>query len=476
MTIPYILPVGEQASADYTILLGNKPAQAYSCRVSKVPYNTVWPGCQRPMDQTELASFISFDATRDGQPIIMDVECAWDFDDYAVRPKSAHVEHQRDGRKIHLSFPGPGQYTLEPGGEHGTLHIFVNPAASFDIRMDDPNLIYFGPGVHHPGRVALRSGSTVYIDRNAVVYGYIEETGLSNIRVCGYGILDNSMEIRTDKGPNHSCMQLTKCRNVTVEGIVFRNACSWTATCKACQNITFDRVKLIGMWRYNSDGIDLCNCQNAVIQNSFLRNFDDCIVLKGMPPHDNENVENIVVENCVLWCDWGRALEIGAETCAPYMRDMRFSNCDIIHTMHMAMDIQNSGFALVTDLIFENIRVEYSKYTRKPIYQRDLELSYIDDGVPYLPYLMFAEIRPFYRDRLAPGKPLGQNRNITFRDIAVLADEGLSMPPSLFRGDSPDSDTRDIHIHNLTFNGRKITTLEEANVSYGANASDAYID
>ena len=76
-------------------------------------------------------------------------------------------------------------------------------------------------------------------------------------------------------------------------------------------------VKVIGQWRYNSDGIDLHNMQNAQIIHCFARTFDDCLVIKGVHKvggmdTGHQSVRDILVENCVLWNDWGRALELGA--------------------------------------------------------------------------------------------------------------------------------------------------------------------
>lgn len=34
-------------------------SDVYTCRISKYPFNTVWPGHQRNIDQTELASYVN---------------------------------------------------------------------------------------------------------------------------------------------------------------------------------------------------------------------------------------------------------------------------------------------------------------------------------------------------------------------------------------------------------------------------------
>ena len=180
--------------------------------------------------------------------------------------------------------------------------------------------------------------------------------------------------------------------NVDISGVIFNDASAWTATFFNCDNILVDNIKTIGMWRYNSDGVDFVNSSNGIVRNSFLRNFDDVIVLKGIKGYDHRNVENILVENCVLWCDWGRALEIGAETCADEYRNIVFRNCDIIHASTKAMDLQNGDRANVHMVLFEDIRVEYSKYAMPEVYQESDDMEYVWDGKPNIPWLFYAPL------------------------------------------------------------------------------------
>ncbi|MBR5626378.1 MAG: hypothetical protein IKW74_02005, partial [Thermoguttaceae bacterium] len=51
------IPYGEAVSEDYTLSVNGLAVPVYSCRVSAVPLNQIWPGYQRPLDQTELAGF-----------------------------------------------------------------------------------------------------------------------------------------------------------------------------------------------------------------------------------------------------------------------------------------------------------------------------------------------------------------------------------------------------------------------------------
>ena len=73
-----------------------------------------------------------------------------------------------------------------------------------------------------------------------------------------------------------------------------------------------DRVKIIGCWRYNSDGIDLHNCQRIHIENCFIRTYDDALCIKGNfgvvtpegkdeKPVYSQDCRDYLAENCVIW-------------------------------------------------------------------------------------------------------------------------------------------------------------------------------
>jgi len=481
------IPLGEEKSKDFKVLLnGTVSAELYSARVSAVPYNTVWPGCQRPLDQTELASFLSFETDEE---VHVRLTACRDFQNIVVRPISENICARKEGRDIFFTIQKPGQYTVELDGFSKALHIFANPVADCCVDPSSPDVIYFAPGIHKPGLIEVKSNQTVYIDSGAVVYGAIQSICAENIKVTGYGILDGSEEVR-DSGTlplpydfdnelpaseesirsflsEHQvlrgCMRFYYCTNVTVSGVICRDLASFAVIPAACDNIIIDNIKTIGMWRYNSDGIDLFNSANCVIKNCFLRNFDDCIVLKGIKGFDKRNLENILVQNCVVWCDWGRALEIGAETCADEYRNIIFEDCDVIHGNDIMLDIQNADRAEVHDVTFENIRCEYNKYQLPVKYQHDMTMPYTFLNHDWQPKLI--KIHSFHNDnQYSHDKKLGNIHDITLKNIYVLCDEGIDMPKTVFEGIDENHLTKDIRIDGLFYNGNKIRDITYANI------------
>lgn len=452
-------PKGEALYPDYTLRVGGQSVPVYACRVSAVPLNQVWPGYQRPLDQTEPAGFAHWGQSG---PVTVEVTSQRPFREVVIRPLSKGIRPKVQGRRIVFTMPGPGQVTVELDGRHHALHLFADPPEKDVPKPGAPGVRYFGPGVHRPGKIALKSGETLYIAGGAVVYTAVSAANATGVRILGRGIIDTS-EYERDRGGG--CIRLTDCSDVRVEGVILRDPDVWCLSAFGCRDIDIANVKLIGLWRYNADGIDLCNTQNAVVRDCFVRAFDDAIVLKGLRWeggfHDRP-VRNIRVHGNVIWCDWGRALEIGAETSAPEFADIVFRDCDVIRTTHIAMDIQCGDRAVVHSVLYEDIRVEIDDVCPTPRIQQTSDEKYVEDpNDSYVPNLIVIVIAPNPYSRDAER---GRVRNVTFRNIRVT---GKRTPASWFRGFDDEHDVRDVLLEGLRFNGTPARTVEAAHLSLG---------
>ena len=353
--ILYNAPEQEKKSTDFEMSVNDKPVFVYQARVSKFPVNQVWPGYQRPVNQTEIASFAYFDINGETE---IKLTSSKEIKTVDVRPTGFGIKPVVEGKTIKIKINRPVQFSVEVNGYHNAMHIFANPAETFSINKNDPKVHYFGPGVHDAGKIEVKSDETVFIDGGAVVYGYINSENARNIKIIGRGILDAS-KIERGKAPH--MINLKKVQNSLISGIILRDAHMWALTPTSCDSVTIDNIKMIGLWRYNSDGIDIVNCNNVIIKNSYIRSFDDNIVIRGTkgPYNDGfKTIENIAVDSCVLWNDWGRALEIGASVVLDSMKNITFTNCYIPHFTSVAMDIQNCDRGTVKDVHFKNIYIE----------------------------------------------------------------------------------------------------------------------
>ena len=158
---------------------------------------------------------------------------------------------------------------------------------------------------------------------------------------------------------------------------------------------------------------------------------------------------HVLVQNCVIWNDWGKALEIGAETRAEEIFDITFRNCDIVHVTTFALDCANVDQADVHDLTYEDIRVEYDAFMPENVIQkRDGEVF-----VPkaYTPILIGAEVA-YHPEYSFCKERRGKNHDILFRNIILT---GSQTPKICFRGYSEDAACSRITIDGIYWNGRR---------------------
>ncbi|MCR4718955.1 MAG: hypothetical protein K5768_04930 [Firmicutes bacterium] len=432
-----------------------------SCDVSAYPFNQVWQGKQRNKNQTELSYYVMLGSN---DPVNIEVEALFDFEEVVVRPLSKKVTTSVKENVVKATFDGPGQYSIEFDGIHRSLAVFINPEKDFEKDTLGENLLYFGAGTHIlDERIELCDNQTVFIDEGAVLYASINATDKKNIRVIGYGILDNSRMQRADE--INGCAVLAKrevaasgnpiffnrCSNVIIDGVTIVDSSGWNVHLDGCDNVLIDNIKIIGQWRYNADGCDFCNCTNAVIRNSFLRTFDDSIVVKGFKLNGSLPVQNILAENCVLWCDWGKALEVGVETCAPYMDTIVFKNCEIIHGTTIMLDIQQGDGSDVENVRFSNINIEYSGYEMKPVHQEREDGIYPLEDSYGCPVPIAISIG---NSIWSTENTTGNTKNVYFENINIISDKKDFPRGSEFLSENENSSIEGIFINNIMLNGR----------------------
>ena len=362
---------------NYKIFVDGVEKKAGVARVSAMPFNKLWDGDQRNEAQSEIAYFVTFDMS---DPVKLDIEVSEDFESYEIRPRSYDLCDKREGRRISLSVDRPMQFTVEIDGTHNTLHVFANP----ESKIPEGDVIYYGPGEHKADLIWLKSGQTLYVDEGAVVYGVVYGKDVENVRIMGRGIIDASpyrrgnddheggrevIEALLEKGfepidmKYHGVLVLSNCKNCLIEGVILRDSPMWSTIIRNdSENITVDNIKIIGQWRYNSDGINICTSKNVHVKNCFVRSYDDCIITRGAYLEgESGNVEDTVVENCVLWCDWGKSIETWCGHKATEIKNIVFRNNYLIHLNAVALNITawfGSDHSIVDNVLYENICID----------------------------------------------------------------------------------------------------------------------
>lgn len=418
-------PAGEAVADDYTVAVNGKPVDVYAAQ------SEYFDGDY---------SFASFDFSGN---VEIRVTSAAPLDNAAVQPTRSHVRiKERAAGEMTLTADAPFQISIERNGRVKPLLLFGNAEEADVPRPGDANVVFFPPGVHRPGKIALTDNQTLYLAGGAVVKGCVHAQG-KNITIRGRGILAGEESPRF-QGPGRYLLDCQDCQNLTVRDITLRNPWSWTFVTWNCDGVLVDNVKICGSRMINDDALDLVNTQNAIIRNCFFRTQDDCIAIKGLAKMPRP-CEDIRIEDCVFWTDVANIFRIGYECETPGMRNITARNIDVLHysknyrppTDYWANAIiwlqPNQGMVM-ENCRFEDIRVHSS-------------------GEDIL-MLMAKPMRCSYGDYKNP-EP-GTLRNCFFKNISVDGEQGGFRGLIHMLGDSGEHGVSGLLFEHVAYFGQPI--------------------
>jgi hypothetical protein len=124
----------------------------------------------------DTACFVSFDMRG---PVAVEIQAESPLECASVHPISAGIEASVDGRTVTFDLDRPRHLTIEfNGAPEGCLHLFANPPEENRPDPNDPDVIFFGPGVHEIDRLVVGDGQTLYVAGGALLRTFVspEET------------------------------------------------------------------------------------------------------------------------------------------------------------------------------------------------------------------------------------------------------------------------------------------------------------
>ena len=340
------------------------------------------------------------------------------------------------------------------------LIIFGNPLEKNVPDKNDPNVIYFGPGVHYKNIIELKDNQTLYLAGGAVLKGIIRAKG-KNITVRGRGIVSfDNRERFLGSG-----IGVHESENVKIEGIIVKDPCDWCFLFTNSNNIEMDNVKICGSRMINDDAIAIGNTSNVKIINTFARAQDDIIPVKGYykrgykaglknpDPVKRESYrpcENIYIDNCILWTDSANIFRLGYECDAPYFKNLVCKNLYI------------PSFSSVSKLKEYWVRAIFLLQPGNGMPLLDMHFENIDiraDGRDF--HLIVAESRIVSCGAVRELDHAGEHgaiKNITFKNINVSGKKRGNWKGTIYiNGQTPEASVENLKIENVKYFGEKIT-------------------
>lgn len=415
-------PAGE-IELDYKVSINGVEATVYEARVQDPPFNKETTN----LDFGGNYSFASFDVD---EPVEVKIESEnRSLSNVVLRSLGDNKVSELSKSEHMLSFKieNPMQLIVEPDGKKAPILLFANPVEDFNLDLNDANLIYYGPGEHHPtdALIRLTGNQTLYVDEGAVVYAGVYIEG-DNVTVRGRGIISGDEFIWGEFARN--LIEINRGSNVVVQDVILQGGATWSSVIRNSKNVRMDNIKVVGGRAQNDDGINPVNSQDIHITNCFIRTDDDCIALKGIDKN-SFNVERITVENSILWCDRARIFLLGHESRAAYMRDLTFKNIDIVHFSMTAFLLEPGEEMRLEDIVFEDIRMNGEGQDELIRLKPEIN-QYMETKVP------------------------GYINNITFKNIEVTGKAG-PYKIQLMGADESHS-VRNVRIENMKVLGREV--------------------
>ena len=373
----------------------------------------------------------------------IEVETLQTKSDISISPKKLGIVSKFEGNKISFDLPSGNNVALVIESKP-ILFIYADKEAENIPSPSGKGVYFFKAGqVYEVGELRLKDNETLYIEGGAVVRGCVRATSAKNVRIGGFGVLDGGYY---SKGGTCRTIVFEDCRNSIIEDITIIEPTSWMIVLGISSEITVRNVKELGSVG-STDGCDVVGSNKIRIENCIFRNGDDCIAIKSLDLRSHGSatldftgdVEDIEITGCTFVSYiGGTALEIGHELRTASIRNIRFTNCDIIgvHGYGGIFGIHNADRATVSDVLYENIRVEH--YYNKLIDLKVIKSMWGKDSVR------------------------GQIRNVVLRNIAVtqsIYNSGYSM--SLIGGYDSAHTVENVLFDNFMLNGVKVTNPDQ---------------
>ena len=354
-----------------------------------------------------------------------------------VRPLAAGIQPRIEDGEVVLELDRPRKLCVECDGDlTDVLFLFANAPETQVPSPDDPDVVWFSPGVHGIGKFyPLKPATTYYLAPGAFLKGSFAGGG-DGTRVIGRGVLSGA----DYPWPGHlqeknvERVDLVKLAgdNLELAGITLVDS-PYYVMIAGGRNNRFSDLKILA-WHFNTDGISAG--PGARIDDCFLRVGDDAF---------KPFVSDTRISRCVLWVDRAAAFQLTwnarHDSGGSEVRD-----CDVIH--HMPFCTQQNewvgaifwswhgGTAHIHDLLFEDIRIEGRSPCLINLFMR--------------------------RNPWSPQEgEWGRFSRLRFRNITC---EQAFLFPSRLLGHDTDYPIEDVSIDNLTIAGRRIDSPAAMNL------------
>ncbi|MEP3388345.1 MAG: glycosyl hydrolase family 28 protein [Reichenbachiella sp.] len=352
-------------------------------------------------------------------------------------------------------------------------------------------------GTFLSGTIVLKSNVELYLEEGAVLLGSIDIQDYDRIKndhaliiardqkdimISGKGVINGrGQELALamdslhhsgnaiDKGYNHrrlrpagrpNLIKMSNCSNVKITDIKAMNGTNWVIRLDKCDQLVIDRIHIDSDAFWNNDGIDIEDCKNVRITNSYVNAADDGICLKSNDPQSycdqvyianntvrssasaikfgtrsNGGFKNIVIEDITIYDTFRSALAFEAVD-GGVIENITATNVFAV----------NTGNAIFIKLGHRNVDGEIGSIRNITIKNLDVHIPF---ETPDLKYKIRGPQLPFFHNPFPAsisGLPGHDVENVTIEDVSISypgrADRGYAHMDLWRLDDVPENESQ----------------------------------
>lgn len=234
---------------------------------------------------------------------------------YDIRHYGAHGDGRSDNtgaiqKAIDEATAGGGGIVLVPAGQFltGVLTLKSNVdlhLAAGAVLLGSTNRTDYGPHnalalleARGQSHIAITGSGTIDGQGEALLKDIYDRLRAGTLQDAEWQKPNPWHQVRPSEENRPKIIGFTRCDGVTVKGITLKHSLDWVEDYKSCTNLMIDSIRVESNTFWNNDGIDLVDCKNVRLTNSFFDADDDGICLKS--EDRNDSCENIYVAHCTV--------------------------------------------------------------------------------------------------------------------------------------------------------------------------------
>jgi hypothetical protein len=147
-------------------------------------------------------------------------------------------------------------------------------------------------------------------------------------------------------------IEFKNCDGIKIKQITLKNGLCWIQNYKSCTNLVVDSIRVESVTFWNNDGIDITDCKNARLTNSFFNAADDGICLKSEDPKGA--CEDVYIANCKVRSS-ASAVKFGTASHGGFKK-ITVKNIVVYDTFRSAIALESVDGATMEDITVDGIK------------------------------------------------------------------------------------------------------------------------